>query len=289
MGRKPKLRKPLPWFKIVVVKKMNRNSARSRTNRMASSAVCALMLRAALTCLGDSSTADVRTIMEKAIQAQNVTSNTSGIPRLTYTKINITDEMDGNGDVKAHHEKTWDVFVSGSTNTWKLISVNGHPPTPAELKLDAEVDNSVKALAGSGRHEDRLLSPDVLARYDFQLLRVASVNGRPAFEIAFTGKNPPLATHSLADRFLNRLSGRIWIDQAEYEVAQADIRLASQLDILGGLVGSLKKVAFTMTRTRLSDGIWLSTWSTGDFEARKLLKTIRIKLRSESANIKPAT
>jgi hypothetical protein len=85
------------------------------------------------------------------------------------------------------------------------------------------------------------------------------------------------------------LSGRIWIDQAEYEVAQADIRLASQLDILGGLVGSLKKVAFTMTRTRLSDGIWLSTWSTGDFEARKLLKTIRIKLRSESANIKPAT
>jgi len=54
---------------------------------------------------------------------------------------------------------------------------------------------------------------------------------------------------------LNRISGTIWIDADEFEIARADVRLGSEVDLLGGVVGSLKKLAYTMTRTRVADGV----------------------------------
>jgi hypothetical protein len=49
----------------------------------------------------------------------------------------------------------------------------------------------------------------------------------------------------------------------------------------------LKKLAYTMTRTRVADGVWLSTFSSGDFEGRKLVDSLRIKTSSRSTNFRP--
>ena len=90
----------------------------------------------------------------------------------------------------------------------------------------------------------------------------------------------------MIDRLLNRISGTLWIDAEEFEVARAQISLGSEVDFLGGLVGSLKKLAYTMTRTRVGDGLWFNTLSSGDFEGRKLLDSMRIKTKSQSTNFR---
>src|SRR5207302_1546734 len=72
------------------------------------------------------------------------------------------------------------------------------------------------------------------------------------------------------ERILARVSGTVWIDAEDYEIARADLRLNSSVDVFGGVLGSLKKMAVSLIRSRLPDGQWLSTGSTGDFQGRKL-------------------
>jgi hypothetical protein len=69
-------------------------------------------------------------------------------------------------------------------------------------------------------------------------------------------------------------------------MAQAQVHLSSEIDLLGGVIGSLKKLAYTMTRTRVGEGIWFNTFSSGDFEGRKLLDSMRIKTKSQSSNFR---
>jgi hypothetical protein len=86
---------------------------------------------------------------------------------------------------------------------------------------------------------------------------------------------------------LSRISGTLWIDAQEYELARADLNLASEVDFLGGMIGSLRKMAYTMTRTRVADGVWLNTSASGEFEGRKLLDSMRIKTRSQLTSFHP--
>jgi hypothetical protein len=78
----------------------------------------------------------------------------------------------------------------------------------------------------------------------------------------------------------------LWIDEQEFEVARAEVFLSSEVNVLGGVIGSLKKLAYTLNRSRLDDGVWFSTSSTGDFEARKLLDSTHIKTKSASKNFR---
>jgi len=57
--------------------------------------------------------------------------------------------------------------------------------------------------------------------------------------------------------------------------------------LLGGVLGSLKKMAYTLMRTRLADGQWFNASSSGDFEGRKLLDSTRVKTSSRSTNFRP--
>jgi len=89
------------------------------------------------------------------------------------------------------------------------------------------------------------------------------------------------------DTLLNRISGSVWVDAEEYEIARAEVYLGSEVNLLGGVIGSLKKLAFTMTRSRIAEGLWFDTFSSGDFEGRKLLDSTRIRTRSQASNFRP--
>jgi hypothetical protein len=78
----------------------------------------------------------------------------------------------------------------------------------------------------------------------------------------------------------------LWIDAGEFEVARADVYLRSEVNLLGGIVGSLKKLTYTLERTRVADGVWFSTLATGDFEGRKLLDPTHIKTKSQSVDFR---
>jgi hypothetical protein len=225
-------------------------------------------------------------IIEKAV-ARGQQDQQGTVPDFIYRKQTVTEELDASGKVKEHREKLYEVAYRDGVSHSTLLQVNGHPPSDADLKQQSDNELSVRQLTGEKKHGDNrenFLTADLAARFDFALVGTTNLNGRAAYQVAFQPKNPQLPVHHLVDRLLNQLSGTIWIDTEEFEVARAEVSLRSEVNLLGGIVGSLKKLTFTLERTRVADGVWFSTLSNGDFLGRKLLDATHIKTKSQSVH-----
>lgn len=228
-------------------------------------------------------------IIQKAVErAAKVRVNDAGT-EYTYTKVNATEELDGKGKVRQRKQRVFQVSSRSGATTVKLVEVDGHPPAQADLRFQAQTQSSMRQLLGntsSAESGGSLLTPEMAARFDYTLVGRELLNGRPSYEIAFQPKNPELPVRHIMDRLLNRVSGTLWIDQEEYEIARADLKLDSEVDLLGGIIGCLRKLAYTMTRSRVADGVWLHSFSSGDIEGRKLFDPLWIKTQSESMNFR---
>jgi len=230
-------------------------------------------------------------IIQKAVERAGKSS--SGTNGYSYKKVTVTEELDSAGKVKERKEKVYHVsFENGRTRS-KLMAVNGKPAANADVKKQSETEQTGKQLIGDskskhGEQRENFLTTEIVARFNFKLTAESVMNGRTAYEISFQPKSPEPPVRHMMDRLLNRVAGTLWIDAKEFELARADIKLGSEVNLLGGVIGSLKKLVYTMTRTRLADGIWLRTSSSGDFEGRKLVDAMRIKTKSHSTDFQLA-
>ncbi len=226
-------------------------------------------------------------LLQRAVARTQRPGTSSARAHFSYTKVTVTEQLDASGKIKEHKERVYQVSFHDGQTSARLVEVNGQPPPQVELKQQAENQANAQQLMGdskSNRSSDDFLKPELVARYDFSLLGQTNLNGRSTYVIAFCPKNPSPPVHRMLDRFLDRVSGEVWIDAEEFELAQAKVQLRSEVDLLGGVIGCLKKLAYTVTRTRVADGVWLNTSSSGNFEGRKLLDSLRVKTHSHCIN-----
>ena len=225
-------------------------------------------------------------IIQKAI-ARGQQDQQGSVPDFIYRKQTVTEELDSAGKVKEHREKLYEISYRDGLSHSKLLQVNGHAPSESDLKQQSDNEMSIRQLTGEpkqgkGDNRENFLTAELAARFDFTLAGTTNLNGRAAYQISFQPKNPQLPVHHMVDRLLNQLSGTIWIDTGEFEVARAEVSLGKEVNLLGGIIGSLKKLTYTLERTRVADGVWFSTLSNGDFLGRKLLDATHIKTKSQS-------
>lgn len=224
-------------------------------------------------------------IIQKAVD-RGQQDQQGSIPDFIYRKLTVTEELDTAGKVKEHREKLYEISYRDGLSHARLLQVNGHAPSDADLKQQSDNEMSVRQLTGekkgNGDNRETFLTADLAARFDFVVVGTTNLNGRTAYQIAFQPKSPQLPVHHMVDRLLNQLSGTLWIDAEEFEVARAEVTLGKEVNLLGGIIGSLKKLSYTLERTRVADGVWFSTLSNGDFLGRKLLDATHIKTKSQS-------
>lgn len=229
-------------------------------------------------------------VIEKAI-ARGQQDQQGSVPDFKYRKLTATEELDSTGKVKEHREKVYEISYRGGLSHATLLQVNGHLPTDEDLKQQSDNEVNLAKLLGQakpakGDNRENFLTAELASRFDFKLLGRTNLNGRAAYEISFAPKAPALPVHRLVDRLLNQISGTLWIDAQEFEVARAEVSLRAEVNLLGGLVGSLKKLTYTLERTRVADGVWFSTLSVGDFQGRKLLDSTHIRTKSQSVHFR---
>ena len=162
--------------------------------------------------------------------------------------------------------------------------------TGGDLKEQNENETNVRQVLGTSkpaRDPESFLTSELVARFAFTFVGKTNLNGRAAYQIDFQPKSPEPPVRRIFDRLLNRISGTLWLDTEELEVARADVHLGSEVELLWGVAGCLKKLAYIVTRTRVGDGIWLNSFSSGDFEGRKLLESMRVKTRTQTSNFQP--
>jgi hypothetical protein len=206
----------------------------------------------------------------------------------TYQKLAISEEVDERGRVKERKEKM--LFIKAGSGALLEMKVNGKPLSGSDFRKQEELASQDRQRmnggkpAGRDENWEKYLTPDLLSKYQFKLLERTIYNGRPTYVLAFEPVSANLPVKQMADRLINQVAGKVWVDVQEYEIARAEINLLSEVNLWGGMLGSLKKFYFLVDRTRLDENIWFNRTTYGDFQGRKLLDNTHMKLRSESSN-----
>lgn len=112
------------------------------------------------------------------------------------------------------------------------------------------------------------------------------INNRPSYVLSFVPLSTKLPVKRTMDRVLNQLSGTVWIDAQEFEIAKADVAVQTKIT-LGGIlevIGSLKQFHYIIERQRLDNFVWLNRATKGEIQGRKLWDSTHIRSQTESSD-----
>lgn len=226
-------------------------------------------------------------IVRKAVEQSRESEKDLAASGYTFTKATETEKFDENGRVMERKKSLHEISSKSGCFSKKRVKAPGE--SADEAKKSEAQDKKEPLKLGKYKASSRgdylnILTPELIGKYVFTLVNRINLNGRPAFELAFEPKQKNLPAKELAERVLNQATGKIWIDAEEFEVAKAQIRVDSEIQVGGGLLGCLKNALFVIERTRLPGGIWFDRSTRTDYEARKLTESTRVVTKSESRN-----
>ena len=113
--------------------------------------------------------------------------------------------------------------------------------------------------------------PNLVKRFQFTLVGREMLNGRPSLVVDFKPLNDHLPVNQFADNFINKAAGRVWIDEEDYAIAQAQLHLTEQVNVLGGIVGAVWKFNYGFTRLRTPEGYWFARSMDWHLEGREVV------------------
>ena len=158
----------------------------------------------------------------------------------------------------------------------RLVSVDNVPLAPAVLeRRDAEHRKTVldrleqirvetpaqrqKRLAKKARErqEEQDVIDDVFSVYEIAVLGRETLDGRPTIVTSLTPR-PRARTRSDAGRFLKRIRGRAWVNEADRQVVRAELEAVEDITFGLGLLARMHRGStMTFRRTLVNNEIWL--------------------------------
>jgi hypothetical protein len=217
-------------------------------------------------------------------------------PHYAYLKHSSLERLDATGRRLSSEEKIYEVKLIAGLPFNRLVRIQGRESSPEELaREDAReekfqrrfVSTDTKTLAA---RREGLVTPELLERYDFMVESRVVLSNRSTLVLAFKPKAGSLPCSKLVDRLLNRMAGRLWIDEAEADTARIEAYLMEPVH-LGwfGWLGSLNQFELSLQRQRMPDGVWINTRQALLIQCRKMTTMMRFRTHEESSDFKKVT
>jgi hypothetical protein len=211
----------------------------------------------------------------------------------TYQKRSLLERLDADGHCLKSEEKIYHVTLIGGFPFRRLIKIQGRELSPEELRAEDTKDERFRQKFVSADmnkpdvRKEGLVTPELLARYQFEVEKRVMLSNRPTLVLRFRPKEGKLPSRSVEDKILNPMAGRLWIDEQDADTARLEVGLVETV-YLGwfGLLGSLTQCDLTLERQRMSDGVWINTKQALLIECRKLIAKTRFRTTDESSGFK---
>ena len=158
-----------------------------------------------------------------------------------------------------------------AAKTARLAAVANQPELPAQTGRNVAVSDTRSGIQGKALKVKDYSIPNLVNRFQFTLVGREMLNGRPSFVVDFKPLNNHLPVNQFADNFINKAAGRVWIDEEDYAVAQAQLHLTQPVNVLGGIVGAVQKFTYDFTRVRTPEGYWFARNMDWHVEGREVL------------------
>jgi hypothetical protein len=145
------------------------------------------------------------------------------------------------------------------------------PASPAPAVKDGPVTETHSNIKGKALKVKDYSIPNLVKRFQFTLVGREMFNGRPSLVVDFKPASNDLPVNGFADKFINKAAGRVWIDEEDYAIAQAQLHLTEKVNVLGGVVGSVWKFDYTFIRLRTPEGYWFARQMDWHLEGREVV------------------
>ena len=212
----------------------------------------------------------VETVLERlAEQSQKEEANAREFKqRYHFTRSRATEVRNSSGELNKREVKT-------------LVNKAATDPVEANVPTETQVNGRRKA----GRKTDFAVDREFLQRFQFTLLGREAINGRMALILDLVPALKKLPEEDLKDRIINRMAGRVWVDEVEWVLVQANFHLTEKVNVVGGLVGVIGSFNLSFNRTRTEDGLWFTPHLDWHLEGREIFVRRTIASREEITEV----
>jgi hypothetical protein len=193
----------------------------------------------------------------------------------TFRAIQTTRQLDKNGSVKKVETEEDEVFFVNGHRIEKTVRKNGKDLTPAEAKKEQDrVNKEVLKDSRPGQEnpdKDEITVSRLLQIVNFSHPRRVSMNGRTTIAFDFSG-DPHAKTHGRNEEALKKISGTVWIDEADREVTRMSATLEDNYHVGFGLLASVAKGSnLIFDQALIRNEVWLPTAIEVHLQAKALL------------------
>lgn len=201
-----------------------------------------------------------------------------------FRQTQTFDETDGHGGVKKQEVRVYDVFWLQGVPVRKLVSKDGRPLSPEELKKEDErIDKEVRSARDKRERQDskgketdprgneEVTVSRILELGKFSNARRVQIAGRDAIAAEYAGDSKA-KTRNRAEEMIRDLEGTVWVDEEDRELVKTQGRFIRSFKIGGGLLANIKEgTSFGMEQRKINNEVWLPTEFEGHGSARLLL------------------
>lgn len=214
----------------------------------------------------------IQKVVDRAVNQEDKNDNLFDM-NYQYTRSRVWEYRNSKGELKSRDEKS---SVENkpdriAARTARLIAANQPVPPVPPTTRDGAVTDTHSNIRGKALKVKDYSIPNLVSRFQFKFVGRETLNGRSSLVVDFKPANKDLPVNGLADKFINKAAGRVWIDEEDYAIAQAQLRLTEQVNVFGGLVGAVWKFNYGFTRLRTPEGFWFARNMDWHLEGREVV------------------
>ncbi len=203
-----------------------------------------------------------------------------------YMRTNVIEMTEVDGKEKSRSEKVYRVTLKHGLPRAHLIAEDGKALGESDQKAKTEEEVRFKRKIAMERNPDyvkpkALVDEDLLKRFVFVVTGRTNVDGRTMLMVKFDPKTDA-PTPKMIDKIINKVSGALWMDEEEAEIARLDVHLGASVKFWGGILGKLEKFDLTLVRKRSEFGAWFNQLTMGWVQVRTLFTTARMRIQEEA-------
>jgi hypothetical protein len=223
--------------------------------------------------------ADTPPIPDAATMLRQVEANQKQLDKAredyTFRSVQTTRELDSKGNTRKIETEEHEVFFVNGNEKEKLVRKNGKELSADQAQKEQDrVNKEVLKVSKPGyksADKDDITVSRLLEIVAFSHPRRVVLNGRNTIAFDFAG-DEHAKTHGRGEDALKRVSGTIWIDEADREVSRMNATLDENYHVGFGILASIAKgsnVVFDQALIR--NEAWLPTNVALHLQARALL------------------
>ncbi|MEW6363214.1 MAG: hypothetical protein AB1714_01095 [Acidobacteriota bacterium] len=226
-------------------------------------------------------------IVRKALDRMKEADAEQYYAHYTFSQRAVVEKLDERGAVKERSEELYRVYPVEGLPFQELVERNGAPLSDKERKKQEERLRKLRQARsqkkGAGEEDEMTirLDEETASRFRFEVLARESINGRSAFVLSLEPKKGKLPVRKKVDNILNRLAGKIWIDEQAYEIAKVDVHLTEPVRLWLGILASIRHIEFSLQQQEIDSGPWFPARFDMLVEGRVLFSSIHERQRVE--------